>query len=800
MRKSKRDFLPIVFLSVVLLAGCDCKNDKDECSANGCACTGAGGSCTDAGCECKGADCACSAGEDAACKGPGCLCTATGGCSCTTAECQCTKQNCRDFDLRKLECKQGDPDCPFIDPLFPGKGESGKSENGSWGIGTEDVEIEGAVENGGNITLRPGVTRENLHYMWLANTEQGYVSKYDTNTGREVARYLTIFPRGCSETNSGADCSTQDNGLVDVNGPIGYRRTGIDSTTGQPYSVLEGVQPSRTAIDYNGDAWVGNRAKFDGQERPGLTNIGVTKRASMTKVANSFVPERCRNGGAKTSSDANGNGVIDADEWYHPNRPGYTWNWTDPNSYDDCVLFTTLVCNPITALPLPSDPYPNETAGVRAVAVAQGESSAGDAWAGCWSDSKLVHLHGDTGAILHQVDLDIRPYGAIADRDGRVWAVQKEGGVVYHAQSSDPQTAPYRETNYFAVQAVNARANPPVALEQARPNEIDYADAYNRCSAYGVGLDAQGRIWLGGRFSEGINICRYDPRDRTWWYWGMSAETDTNTGETFGSARGIAVDTQGWVYFSGNGGERADFNAPEWSITRSQLMVIDSNNPDDPIIPFELDDGSRVRAYDITGTGNVAETGAVGVGLDTNNNAWLVNHTGTAIQFRPDHAAGVVRFGMNTREVFEGALGPNARPNSGFYTYSDFTGYQLRNYASQGRFTRYLTACPNGTKPPVWEGLVWKGSTPPGSSIQVEISSGATREVLQLDTNPGKLYSSEGVYWENEQWFRVDLSDITPGEEARWLEITFHLVSHDDQTAPVLENFIVYSACPGLLG
>jgi len=625
--------------------------------------------------------------------------------------------------------------------------------------------MEGIDTSGGNITLHPNGTGENFDYMWLANTEGGYVSKYDTRTGEEKARYLVIYPRGC-RPGSGAGCTTQDNGLVDAGGPIG--RDG-----------LAGLQPSRTAIDYNGDAWVGNRSVIN----VGQAGSGV-KHASVTKIANHT--SRCRNGAhAKTSEDTNGNGVIDDDEWYHPGHPDWQ-GWDNLASYDDCVLFTTPVCNSI-GQPTAS----HENAGVRALAVAQGSASGGDAWAGCWSDSTLVRLNGDTGRTMNTAQLDIRPYGAIADQSGRVWAVQKEAVGMIYVNNGQPshQTANF----YFALQSVNANTNDVSALVAPSAG----SDAYAWCSAYGIGIDGSGRIWLGGRFTEGIQICRYDPRDNTWWHWGMSAEPHTNTGEPFGSARGIAVDTRGWVYFSGNGigrsvgGVGGNFDATHWPLTRSQLMVIDSNNPNDPIIPFDLDGTGQnlVRAYDDSN-----ETGAIGVGIDTGNNVWMVNHTGTAVQFRPDHDARVVRLGLNTRQVFDTA-NPRPSPNglaSGLYTYSDFTGYQLRNYASQGHFTRYFEACPNITGRPVWYGLVWKGRVASEDAIRVEVRFGSSKATL----GPGSFPPAESIQWENAQWFSIDFG----AQLSNGMEVTFHLTAVEGQPPPVLEDFMVYSECGGNLG
>jgi len=743
-----RGFLPF-FLGAALLVGCNCNNNTDD----------------DDKVRCIGADCTCI--------GADCVCTDV-GCSCAGADCECSGTGCQEIVK---------PPVKPVDPLAPGDPIPGSGSNWGWdpekGWNSENVEAED-VYIGADGYLRPSAAGEPFHYMWLANTLEGYVSKYDTRTGHEVARYLVIVPWQCAEGGLGANCAQENNELVGAAGPVG--------STGRA-----GLRPSRTAIDYNGDAWVGNRASIEAWEMRESAWQGRTRTeyASVTKIAN--VVERCRNGGARTSFDRNRNGVIDDDEWYHPGRAGFDWN--DWNSYDDCVLFTTPVCSPVIGSTTA------ENAGVRALAVSPGRALSGDAWAGCWSDSTLVRLHGDSGRVLYSVGLDIRPYGAIADKNWRVWAVQKEGEMVYRMDDRQP-----RRTYDFALQAVDTRADPLAdppenpLLPVVAPNR-NSGDPYDWCSAYGIGLDGQGRIWLGGRFTEGVSVCSYDPQTDVWRDWGISlTPRNTNTPDvSFGLARGIAVDTEGWVYFSGNGGSQEDLDAREWSTTRSQLMVIDSSNGE--IIDMEVD-GRRVSAYD-AGDPNPTlgnERGAIGVGLDTENRLWMVNHTGTALRFVPDHTHRVVRLDLNTRNVPASIVGGPAPsqpfPQEGLYTYSDFTGYQLRNYTPAGRFRRYLTHC-SAEQTPIWHALVWAGRTPPGSSIRVEFSFGTEAQVKSNTGRTGGTYVEE-ILESNGDWSqrRIQLK----AESAEWMSVTFHLEFSDSKAVPVLESFDVYAQCQNILG
>lgn len=86
---------------------------------------------------------------------------------------------------------------------------------GDEGLDFEDGELTGAmIDDDGNLTLEDGTSRE--FHIWIANTGQGSISKFDTETRQEVARY----------------------------------RTGPEANP----------DPSRTSVNSQGDVFIGNRA------------------------------------------------------------------------------------------------------------------------------------------------------------------------------------------------------------------------------------------------------------------------------------------------------------------------------------------------------------------------------------------------------------------------------------------------------------------------------------------------------------------------------------------------------------
>src|SRR5262249_11208126 len=123
------------------------------------------------------------------------------------------------------------------------------------GVGTSGDGV--TVDPSGRITLNSQDIE--INYAWLANWKMGTVSKFDAKSSlpdggtHEVGRYISVFP-------------------LDGRG----RRTNSSSA-----SVYD---PSRTAIDVNGDMWVANFASHANQY------------FSVTKVAGSLFNCVDRNG------------------------------------------------------------------------------------------------------------------------------------------------------------------------------------------------------------------------------------------------------------------------------------------------------------------------------------------------------------------------------------------------------------------------------------------------------------------------------------------------------------------------
>lgn len=133
-----------------------------------------------------------------------------------------------------------------------------------------------------------------------------------------------------------------------------------------------------------------------------------------------------------------------------------------------------------------------------------------------------------------------------------------------------------------------------------------------------------------------------------------------------------------------------------------------------------------------------------------------------------------------------GAVTRTAQQPAGLYTYSDFTGYQLRNFtAPRGTYTKDFEACSEDND---WKQLTWDAVTPPNTSLQVFVKAANTRAELNNTTlvRYGPFTTPP-----------VDLANAGV-PRTRWLRVEFVLRSVDGQSTPVLRSFNVKWLCGGI--
>lgn len=321
----------------------------------------------------------------------------------------------------------------------------------------------------GELVLDPDVKQVDFGFLWVANTGENTVSKLDIDTGKEVARYAAVR-------------DSDSHGVPGV--PIG----GYDGD-----ETNCGNCPSRTAIDFKGDAFVANRA--------------FGRQGTVTKFANAFDDclDHNNNGVIDTSVDLDADGRIDID---------------DPGEFlgedDECILWTAAVGG--------GDGIP------RGLAIDAGgpDGENGNIWVGLFGEDRVVQISGDTGDPIMlagspvSVTMDdgtgsLQPYGNAVDGYGNLWVTGLDNGDV---------------TYLAKVNTYNA------TLTALYPIPDDDDD----CSrSYGISIDVEQRIWLGGWSCRDLKF--FDQEAETW---------DRVDFDQISNTRGVAVDTAGyaWVAFS----------------------------------------------------------------------------------------------------------------------------------------------------------------------------------------------------------------------------------------------------------
>ncbi|MBI2893418.1 MAG: hypothetical protein HYY06_07685, partial [Deltaproteobacteria bacterium] len=348
-----------------------------------------------------------------------------------------------------LDCDDTDPvrrdDCSVLEV---GTGESPWDPDATSGL---------EIDEDGSLVLGQDMFQDDS--VWIANTDEGTVSRLDAKTGREVGRYPSVIAGGNHSRPWSEACTGGENGT--------------------------GNCPSRTAIDFRRDCWVANRA-FGNQ-------------GTVSKIASR--EEDC--------IDRNGNGVIDTsrdDDGDGRISPGEV-----RGENDECVLFTVDVGGD------------NGMPRALAIAPTLGDlnSPGGHAWVGANYERRAYELDGADGHVVRAVDIPLNPYGALAGKvGGVVWfvnagwqsdvyddnppsivAVDFNTGEVsprYEVISGIPGCVGTYGITLDATGRVWTGGSPCEAVFRFDPRDESWltADLAGRGNTRGLVADAVGRVWV----------------------------------------------------------------------------------------------------------------------------------------------------------------------------------------------------------------------------------------------------------------------------------------------------------------
>jgi hypothetical protein len=226
-------------------------------------------------------------------------------------------------------------------------------------VGLEHTTVHDQLQVSNNITTFPT--------MWIANAGEDTISKWDTSTNKELARYRTWF------------------------GPAGYQ--GYNNHTGNQYA---GAAPSRTCVNLHGDAYVANR-HFDG------------KPADVIKILATDWIDRNGNHVMDTSNDTNNDGIIELDEMLPMNDTNNN-GIIDPDEIQDERIAWVVSVGPAGGVGRSLSIAPN-----------------GDIWLGLHYAQTYYRLDSSDGSILSG-PIDVKPntpYGSLIDRQGILWGASR---------------------------------------------------------------------------------------------------------------------------------------------------------------------------------------------------------------------------------------------------------------------------------------------------------------------------------------------------------------------------------------
>ncbi len=339
-----------------------------------------------------------------------------------------------------------------------------------------DVAAGMASGEGGDCQSGGGQAENTFSIIWIANTPEGTVSKIDTKSGVELARYFT------GPTNGDDD-------------------------------------PSRTAVNLEGDAAVSNRGG------------GIVK----------FAAEDVR------CVDRNGNGTIDTSTGANDVRPF---------GEDECMLWH---------VPTPVDG--NNDRGPRPTAWDAGTmKNACDVahhrlWVGWWDHANNIghfeRLSGQDGSTLDVVDVldwdafgstTFGPYGGAIDPEGDFWASGRSPGPLVRIDGEtlvyDRWDVPEGESPYgIAVDADGhiwmADWNGGLLRFDPTSETFDIIDTPNSARGRGIMIDREGFAWVAGN-----NPCGAIQVDTT------TLAVVNDTIELPGCDRpvGVSIDVDGYVW------------------------------------------------------------------------------------------------------------------------------------------------------------------------------------------------------------------------------------------------------------
>jgi hypothetical protein len=559
--------------------------------------------------------------------------------------------------------------------------DEGESDEGVTTIGPDDPE---------NPTGRDGITLTKSAfippYLWAANHDFDSVTKFNTDTYQQEAIYWV------------------------------------------------GGNPSRTAVDLNGNMWVGGRD--DGRLTHVLWNT-----------------EDC--------PDRNGNGVIDTSYIGAGGVPVMVNSAANPYA-DECVVYSEV--------PNPAQPS------IRGVAA----GPDGRVWIGYTPQLGIGGVQAIDPATF-----------ALGDHypGDSVPCYQADAAGVMQPSTASPCTASGRYNSggvyglvvdadgYLYTSSFNNRNSLSRFNTVTEEWEWSFVDPDTGCS-YGVAVDGQNRVWRGGYNGVG-GICMFDPVEGRLYTFAVPSGTI----QTPGLETGVVVNdgfnnAGGWAHMvTGVAVEPAtgDVWASFYPIGYTGRLHVDETNFANSrwtlIGTFWLDASTRVP----TASNNDLR----GVGFDHRGFAWTLGLGSTNV-FMLDPATNARHVDLPTGTLI--GVGTH-------YTYSDFTGSTALSFTAPRGFWTY--SFDFEFEDAQVDAIYWEAYVPAGTSAGIRIRATDADGAPISAWLPDELAPGVPGYFEypvDEPFDRVELADHGGPLVGRGFDVEVRLSTDDRDVRPIVHD------------
>ncbi|ACL75456.1 Kelch repeat-containing protein [Ruminiclostridium cellulolyticum] len=367
-------------------------------------------------------------------------------------------------------------------------------------------------------------------YIWIANAGEGTVSKIDTRTGMEVARY----------------------------------RTG--STTG--------TSPSRTAVDKDGNCWVGNRGN-----------------GTVIKIAMTGGIDKNKNGKIETSTDLNGNGKIDTNEilpWGQDEA--ILVSKSVGNSSESLPRAVAIDKNNRIWVGLYNEkrfvvlnPDDGNFTGISVATVSPPYGAVIDKDGVLWSSGngtplRIDSLDTNTNTFLKSYDVGRGPYGIVVDKNGIVWAAcptkdsNDRSALIRLNPSTGTYTYHYGNGNVGRGVAVDRDGN--IWMACSGNNWVDKFDSTGKyllsvnigasggSVPIGVGVDSEGYVWVTCNSSN--NTFKINTSGKIIGSYAVGAGPYTYSDMTGYNLQNVTAHDGAWVVTHDGGNEQNTWSNVSW--------------------------------------------------------------------------------------------------------------------------------------------------------------------------------------------------------------------------------------------